>query len=191
MCSHTDLLNYISKKIKAKYYLEIGVNIPANNFDKIEVERKLGVDPAVSRNDILLVTSDEYFNNWNCGRKFDLIFIDGLHEAQQVKRDIVNSFNSLNDNGVIVIHDCNPLERIHSLIPRQQTIWTGDVYKTICQITSPKFTVDFDYGCCVLRKADGLTFDSSFISWETFNEERKSLLNLVSVEKAVEIIDNW
>jgi hypothetical protein len=188
MRSHTDLLNYIAKKIKAESYLEIGVKNPALNFDKIEVANKLGVDPVVARHDILPVTSDEYFKTWK-EQKFDLIFIDGLHEAQQVKRDIINSFNALNPGGIIVIHDCNPLERVHTLIPRKQTIWTGDVYKTICQITSHKFTVDFDYGCCVIREEP--TFDSSFISWETFNEERKVLLNLVSVEKAKEIIDNW
>lgn len=190
MHSRTDLINYIARKINAKYYLEIGVRIPALNFDKIEVENKLGADPAVARHDILPVTSDEYFKTWN-EEKHDLIFIDGLHEKEQVKRDIINSFNALNPGGVIVVHDCNPLERVHTLIPRKQIIWTGDVYKTICQIISPKFTVDFDYGCCVLRKADGLEFDSSFISWETFDEQRQFLLNLVSVEKAKEIIDSW
>jgi hypothetical protein len=190
MNSRTDLLNYIAKKIKAKYYLEIGVRIPALNFDKIEVKNRFGVDPAVERNDIFNITSDEFFRDLVSGT-FDLIFVDGLHEKEQVKNDIINSFNSLSEGGVIVIHDCNPLEKIHTLIPRKQTIWTGDVYKTIVQITSPKFTVDFDYGCCVIRKVDRLTFDSSFVSWETFNEEREVLLNLVSVEKAVEIIDNW
>jgi hypothetical protein len=190
MRCRTDLLNYIAKKIKAKYYLEIGVRIPALNFDKIEVVQKYGVDPAVTAPCVIRTTSDDYFNK---GRVLeithDLIFIDGLHEKEQVKRDIVNSFDALNPGGVIVIHDCNPLERIHTLMPQKQKIWTGDVYKTICQITSPKITVDFDYGCCIIR--DKPTFDSSFVSWETFNEERQSLLNLVSVEKAKEIIDNW
>ena len=39
-----------------------------------------------------------YYLN-HCDEKFDLIFIDGLHHADQVKRDFENSLRCLNDNG--------------------------------------------------------------------------------------------
>ena len=48
-------------------------------------------------------TSDEYFTNNN--EKFDIIYIDGWHEAPQVYEDINNSWNRLNLNGIIICDD--------------------------------------------------------------------------------------
>ena len=48
-------------------------------------------------------TSDEYFTNNN--EKFDLIYIDGWHEAPQVYKDINNSWDRLNLNGIIICDD--------------------------------------------------------------------------------------
>ena len=58
------------------------------------------------------MTSDDYFSNHD--EKFDIIFIDGLHEGQQVKRDIENSLNVLNKNGHILLHDMNPPTAFHA-----------------------------------------------------------------------------
>ncbi len=48
-------------------------------------------------------TSDEFFEKNN--KKFDIIYIDGWHEAPQVYKDINNSWNSLNTNGIIICDD--------------------------------------------------------------------------------------
>ena len=48
-------------------------------------------------------TSDKYFDNND--EKFDLIYIDGWHEAPQVYKDICNSWNFLNINGIIICDD--------------------------------------------------------------------------------------
>lgn len=48
-------------------------------------------------------TSDEYFTNNN--EKFDIIYIDGWHEAPQVYKDINNSWDRLNLNGIIICDD--------------------------------------------------------------------------------------
>ena len=48
-------------------------------------------------------TSDTYFDNNN--EKFDLIYIDGWHEAPQVYKDICNSWNFLNNDGIIICDD--------------------------------------------------------------------------------------
>ena len=45
--------------------------------------------------------------------KFDLIFIDGLHLANQVQKDIENSLKFIKDEGFIVLHDCNPPSEYH------------------------------------------------------------------------------
>ena len=52
------------------------------------------------------MTSDDFFRiNKN---KFDVIFIDGLHEYQQAVNDIENSLGCLNENRVILLDDCLP-----------------------------------------------------------------------------------
>ena len=44
-------------------------------------------------------------------RRYDLVFVDGLHIADQVERDIVNSLAALAPGGMVVLHDCNPKSR--------------------------------------------------------------------------------
>ena len=39
---------------------------------------------------------------------FDLIFLDGLHTYEQTIKDINNGIQSIQDNGIILIHDCLP-----------------------------------------------------------------------------------
>ena len=86
-----------------KSYLEIGCDND-ENFKKIRVETKIGVDPV--RGGTIRKTSDEFF--FENSIFFDCIFIDGLHEYDQVKKDINNSLNYLNNGGVIFVHDCMP-----------------------------------------------------------------------------------
>jgi len=49
-------------------------------------------------------TSDDYFKK-NSNEKFDLIYIDGNHHADNVLRDARNSFKLLNKRGFIVFDD--------------------------------------------------------------------------------------
>ncbi len=193
MKTHTDLLNHIAKLINAKYYLEIGVLNVANNFKKIDVEFKEGVDPDVDHPAISKMTSDDFFpseDRWF--EKYDLIFVDGLHHADQSKRDAIHSYESLNDGGVMLIHDCNPMSEKITHEPRDNKEWCGGVYKTVSQITSSKFTIDFDYGCCIIHKTEqSLTFHNDEITWDYFDSNRKRLLNLVSMDEALKIMQEW
>jgi len=189
--NHTSILNLIAEKIKATSYLEIGVQNTANNFDKIKVQDKIGVDPNVQNSKILPITSDAFFRL--SSKHFKLAFIDGLHHDDQVKRDIINTWFALKPGGVMLIHDCNPDREDITHTPRDSKIWTGNVYKTVCQIVSPmKFTVDVDYGCCILKNNDErLLFNDSDVTWEQFSANKKQLLNLVSVFDALKIIESW
>jgi hypothetical protein len=77
----TDLIAFIQKRYQYKSYLEIGCN-DDTNFDKVKqlFSRVVCVDP--EKGGTMRMTSDEYFiNNQDT---YDLIFIDGLHEAHQV-----------------------------------------------------------------------------------------------------------
>lgn len=188
MTHHTELLNYIAEKINAEHYLEVGVFNPDHNFNKINVRYKIGVDPDPKARATKRMTSDKFFSTNKT--KFDLIWLDGLHHKDQIKKDIINAFKCLNEGGIIAIHDSNPHSEALTCVPRgSQREWTGDVYRTICQIVSPKMTVDFDYGCCVLRKEDGLEWNDINVTWEEFDKNRNELLSLVSVEEALKLLD--
>lgn len=194
MTNHTQLINTIALKIQAKSYLEIGTN-NCKNFNSIFVIHKVGVDPDLTSPCCVHKTSDDFFKENK--ETFDLIFIDGMHECEQVKRDILNSWGCLNDKGVIIVHDCNPAEEKYTHVPRDCKVWNGDVYKAICQLKSNNsnhtFTIDMDYGCCVIKKPEKIGFDETLIpkNWDNFNRQRKAFLTLVSVEEALKRIESW
>ena len=56
------------------------------------------------------MTSDAFFELWKDRGlgPYDLIFIDGLHLANQVARDIESALEMSTDEAIIILHDCNP-----------------------------------------------------------------------------------
>lgn len=118
--THTELLQRLVSFYRYKTYLEIGVRRTGDNFDKIDIEYKWGVDPVVIHPSISCVTSDKFFEEEE-DYYWDLIFIDGDHRWTTVLRDVENSLQSLVTNGTIVLHDCWPVREEHS----QLTYWNG------------------------------------------------------------------
>jgi len=51
----------------------------------------------------LKTNSDDFFNNNK--NHYNLIYIDGSHHYEQVKKDFINSFNFLENNGYIICDD--------------------------------------------------------------------------------------
>lgn len=76
-----DLITYATKRFEYKSYLEIGCD-QNQTFGKIEhlFNQAICVDP--SKGGTIRMTSDDFFAQ-NI-EKFDIVFIDGLHEAHQV-----------------------------------------------------------------------------------------------------------
>ena len=109
----TDIINFLlSLEKRDKKYLEIGVRNRKSNFDLIKSKTKYSVDPAVNlsnHNDHFQLTSDDFFSNLKSNKilssniKFDVIFVDGLHLAEQVEKDIKNSLEFIKDDGFIVL----------------------------------------------------------------------------------------
>lgn len=199
MNNHTDLLNFIANKIEAETYLEVGVCNLDHNYNHIKVDEKVGVDPDPLAKAPFECNSDFFFAHIHQlietdSISFDLIFIDGLHHAEQVRKDILNAWKFLNDNGVLVLHDANPPSEATTCVPRgRQREWCGNVFQTILQIESPSFfTADFDYGCTIIRKTHvPLRFHDMIISWQDFDIHRKALLNLKTSDEIKEIIESW
>lgn len=133
----TDLINGLIEDNGFKSYLEIGFG-DGINFSNVECEVKVSVDPC--HKPTLLMTSDEFFKqNVN---SFDLIFIDGLHQDDQVIRDVKNAFKVLNKDGIILIHDCKPRQEIHQSREKKSVTWNGDVWKAIVELAKEGYNME-------------------------------------------------
>lgn len=154
--TRTDIINSFIHRRGYKTYLEIGVGEVGWNFAQVDCQWKCAVDPAPH---LPLIdhqtTSDEFFRN--NGLRFDLVFIDGLHQEDQVRRDIGNALAHLNPGGAVVLHDCLPPNEWHQrpyddYAPGEN--WNGDVWKAVLRhfAASPWecYIVDCDWGCGVI-----------------------------------------
>jgi len=182
----TEIIQLLINKINGKKYLEIGVG-PGTNFTDINCEYKFCVEPYPMVDVTFTMTSDDFFKQNN--ENFDVIFIDGLHEYGQVYRDIQNSLKFLNDGGYIICHDMSPNNEIIQRYPQTHPgEWTGDCWKAWVKLKSEKsdlqmFVVDSDYGCGVITKGEQTLIDlPQELTWETLENNRVELLNLISVE---------
>jgi glycosyltransferase involved in cell wall biosynthesis len=138
------VINHISNPDDT--YLEIGVET-GYTFNNVHMQNKVGVDPLphFESEHLVLKTSDDYFENLDTNKKFDIVFIDGLHQSEQVAKDINNSIQFLNENGKVLLDDIIPLNYDEQLkVPLKHEVrngilktfvpWTGDVWKTLYHI---------------------------------------------------------
>ena len=190
--NRTKILKEIIALKNYSSYLEIGCDLD-ENFSKIDLKNKIGVDPKSGGTHRM--TSDEFFliNK----KKFDLIYIDGLHTYEQAINDIKNSIKALNNNGVIILHDCLPKKIWNQLVPRMYGHWNGDVWKAIVEARTWKdfetFTLIADHGLAIIqnkpnsnilldeiKKFKKLTFKQYFNNHQNFMRpiEYKNLKNL-------------
>ena len=143
------------------------------------------------------MTSDLFFevNNQN----FDIVFIDGLHEYQQVKKDILNSINCLNPNGIVLVHDCFPMSYYDQAIPRAQRKWNGDVWKAITELrTFDNLNIcvgTFDNGIGLIQKKNNqnkllLKTKIKDLKYTDYYNNYNQYLNLLSVEEFFEFIND-
>ena len=149
---------FINKAIMTKKnckYLEIGVqNNDVFNSIPLTLINKIGVDPI--KGGTHRMTSDDFFKKNNI--KFDVIFIDGLHEYTQCQRDVINSLKCLNENGIILLHDLIPKNSFEASVPQKQSAWTGDVWKVAVELNGSKnidfkiANIDHGVGICKIKK---------------------------------------
>lgn len=155
--SRLDLINIACRITNAKSYLEIGCNTN-EVFNYVNCPHKVGVDP--KKGGTLRMTSDDFFLQNK--EKFDVVFIDGLHYYEQVKKDFENSIQVLNNNGMIIFHDMLPLDPKWAVVPVPENLetygcWTGDVWRMafdLIAMDNIKFRlVMIDNGCGVVTKS--------------------------------------
>jgi glycosyltransferase involved in cell wall biosynthesis len=163
-CENYEIINnYINKikyntKLNDRHSVINSVSTPDNKYLEIGVETgftfnnthfidKTGVDPSPTFKSEQLVekTADEFFESLETDIKYDIVFIDGMHQSEYVLNDLNNSIFCLNKNGKIIIDDIIPLNVDEQLkIPLKHTYengilktlipWTGDVWKVLFHV---------------------------------------------------------
>ncbi len=182
------IIQEIILKKQYKTYLEIGC-FAGEVFNKIKIEKKIGVDPVSGGT--IKKTSDDFFKNNQ--EKFDCIFIDGLHEFYQVKRDINNSIKYLNNDGVILLHDCLPNNVYDQAMPRCQYNWNGNVWKAIVECRTRN---DIDVYTCYADNGIGVIFnrknsdrlnlnmdDFSKLSFKDYFHNHKKFMKIITYDE--------
>jgi predicted O-methyltransferase YrrM len=207
--SRTEVINFLLKSLNRETkYLEIGVRNPADNFDHINSSVKYSVDPGIEfkENPVdFKITSDEFFKKLREGVVleknilFDVIFIDGLHLAAQVDRDIQNALNFIKEDGFVVLHDCNPPSEWHAREEHNYRIspagnnWNGTTWKAFykwrCNPDVFSCCVDTDWGVGVISKSVNLGKSiknhNEFYEINNFQKNKDLHLNLISFNEFV------
>jgi len=175
-------------------YLEIGVS-DGSCMSRVNVSEKWGVDPeprteGVKAASIFVArTSDAFFAEQRAhGHKFNLIFIDGDHTAEQVYRDVQGALSVLAPYGAICLHDCNPSTEAMQRVPPVQSEWTGDCWKAVARLRAEGEhtvrVVNTDYGIGVIlpyRPEARITLGKPWqeLAWADLVAERRVLLGLI------------
>jgi predicted O-methyltransferase YrrM len=197
-----DIINHFIKKNNYKRYLEIGygTGLAFHNIalqDKTSVDKGDGVNAGDSFCQYLM-SSDDFFSKAKEENfeKYDIIFIDGSHVAQDVEKDLENSLEVLKKDGTIVMHDCNPQKEEYQTVPPTPGCpqWNGDVWKAFLKFRMTRediemYVVDTDEGCGVVRYGEQVLYPSlqeNEINYSFFDPRRREILNLVSVETFLE-----
>lgn len=209
--SRTDVINFVLNKLGDDLnYLEIGVRNPDDNFNHVNAKNKCSVDPGVEfeSNPVdFKMTSDEFFEAMRKGEvlkdvKFDGIFIDGLHLAEQVDRDIQNSLEFLSDNGFIFMHDCNPPSEWHARETYNYKMspaggnWNGTTWKAFVKTRTrtdiSSCCIDTDWGVGIITKAKSLGKHNEVVNpyfeYSVLEANRKESLNLMSFDDFQKLI---
>ena len=177
-------INNATKNFNNCKYLEIGCESNAC-FHSIFAKHKTGVDPVSGGN--IKTTSDNFFiSNKTI---FDVIFIDGLHTYEQIRKDVQNSLDFLITGGFIFLHDLTPRSFLEENVPRLQNIWTGDVWKVAIELAKTKgiefYVINADHGVGVLKKKDTrvLLFD------DYLNLKTKRFKDFLKLNEAITYIE--
>ena len=182
------LINDLISDLNYKSYLELGVSI-GESWKLISCENKIGVDNNINVanefDGVVHSTTDDYFlNNQN---KFDLIYIDALHEKNQVYKDFKNSFNALNDSGIIIFHDINPLD-----ISQTHFNSSGDIFELWIELSNTyrvytiKGTAGDSIG--VFIKSENSKFidiEVKDYTYQFFSENREKFISYLNYEEII------
>ena len=184
------LIRKIFKKEGFNTYLEIGTET-GGSFFPIWAKNKIAIDPEFKIktgkklrwliknphnffNHYFEETSDSFFQNHasiiSSMGGLDVALVDGLHTYRAALQDVLNSLEHLNNDGIIILHDCYPPSEAAALPTKffpskeEQKVngwngtWCGDVWKSIVYLKNhlgaelEVCVIDTDLGLGIVRK---------------------------------------
>jgi hypothetical protein len=182
--------------IKSKFKIAVDPDFKFNQFKK---SAKLLLNPFNFFNQYFGKPSDDFFKE-NAPKifsdtKLEIALIDGMHEYLFALRDIENTLHYLSENGVIILHDCNPQKKENAVSFAEwkakdfKNTWNGDVWRAVLHLRSLRkdinvFTLDCDHGLGVVtfdKPENPLNYTAVEIekfTFEDFDANRLSWLNL-------------
>jgi hypothetical protein len=168
--------------IKEKTYLELGVrnNI---NFNHIQAQEKFSVD--LNGQAMFTGTTDQYFDQLEDHKKFDIIFIDACHDYEFVVRDFNNSVEHCTQ--WILLHDCVP----PNLKFTSRTLCSDSfrvLYYLLKETDFEVYVMDDNYGL-TLVKMPASRINPPGVYSEISYEEFARYIETVKLYSSQEIID--
>ncbi len=151
--NYLSVLQRIHSVLRPKTYLEIGSRagdlLGLAECASIAVDPEFLLGPAFAGRKpsccLYQMTSDRFFDTCDprtiLGREIDFAFLDGMHLAEFLLRDFINTERACRKNSIVGIHDCIPVD---AAITRRIAVdfavsaasqhphwWTGDIWKVI------------------------------------------------------------
>ena len=148
---YLDVMARIHARRAPSTYLEIGTQTGASL--RLAKCASIAIDPAfIMRGEVIggkpscllfQSTSDAFFEAHDpvalLGRPIDMAFLDGMHLAEFLLRDFINTERCCTADSVIVMHDCLPpnfevASRNFAARPRSGPFaqwWAGDVWRVV------------------------------------------------------------
>lgn len=192
----TEIINWLIEHNGYKKYLEIGIGA-CKNHRRITAEYKETVDvfsaPPEGFENHNKMTSDLYFQHLDPAKKFDLIFVDGLHEHDQTLRDILNSLKHMNPGGTILVHDVDPPTEWHAReLPTGGGEWLGNTWISFAKLRCTRqdlsmAVIDCDWGVGIIQEGEQkpFSYDGAIegMPYSFFEANRQTLMNIISVDE--------
>ena len=176
-------------------YLEIGIKQKLC-FDFIKIKSKESLDINKTYNPTYVNKSDDFFKSIDSQhKKWDIIFVDGDHEKNQVLKDINNSLKHLNKGGTVICHDMCP-SNYKDLHPEAcYNSWEALAYLRKNNPNLEIYVIDTDYGVGVIKKGKQDLFKGEILDFNRdenyekdfnfLNTNKNELLNLINVKEFI------
>ncbi len=149
---YLEFLSTLNRELQPQSYFEIGTDngFSLNCFtcDVLCIDPNFQITSHVwqkrRRTMLIQSTSDEFFADKGIRQYFpngpDIAFLDGMHRAEYLLRDLINVEKESHSRTLVLMHDCLPLStRMAERDPRPgdpsegnyQFAWTGDVWRVL------------------------------------------------------------
>ncbi len=149
---YLDFMALLNRELQPRSYFEIGtatgLSLDCFTCDAVCVDPNFQVAAHVwqARRRTLMFqsASDDFFAQEDLRAFFpagpDIAFLDGMHRAEYLLRDVINTERSAHRRSLVLLHDCLPLNaRMAERVPRlgdesegsYRNAWTGDVWRVL------------------------------------------------------------